>query len=71
VTNNIVLGARSDAEDLKAMRAIGVTYVLNISDKVPNHFPDVLVYHRINIPGKQHVPGDEYGLHESIPFIYV
>lgn len=51
MTNNIVLGARADAEDLKAMRGLGISYVLNISDKVPNHFPDVLVYRRINIPG--------------------
>ena len=35
------------------MRAQGVSYVLNISDKVPNHFPDVLVYRRIHIPGKR------------------
>ncbi len=51
ITNNIVVGSRYDAEDLAALRRMGISYVLNVTDRVPNYFPDVLIYHRVEIAG--------------------
>lgn len=47
----MVIGSRHDAEDLAALRKLGISYVLNITDKIPNYFPDVLIYHKIEIQG--------------------
>ncbi len=51
VTHNFVIGSRYDAEDLSALRRLGISYVLNITDRVPNYFPEVLIYKRIDIVG--------------------
>lgn len=55
VTHNFVIGSRYDAEDLAAIRRLGISYVLNITDRIPNYFPDVLIYHRIDIQGMKDV----------------
>jgi hypothetical protein len=52
ITHNMVIGGRYDAEDLGALRKLGITYVLNITDRIPNYFPDVLIYHKIEIQGE-------------------
>lgn len=51
VTHNMVIGSRYDAEDLGALRKLGISYVLNMTDRIPNYFPDVLIYHKIEIQG--------------------
>ncbi len=50
-----MVGSRYDAEDLAAMRRLGISHVLNVTDRVPNYFPDVLIYHRIDIAGERRV----------------
>lgn len=47
VTQHLVLGCREDAMDLKTMKAIGVTHILNTCKQLPNYHPEHFVYHKI------------------------
>ena len=51
MTNNIVLGSRDDSSHLESLKSLGVTHMLNLTNVVPNSFPDQFIYHNISITG--------------------
>ena len=47
VRGRLYLGDKRDAHDAEFVRKFGITHMLNVSEEVPNYFPDICIYHRI------------------------
>ncbi len=46
-----MLGRKEDAQDLQVLTNLGITHILNITNVVPNYFPDKFIYYQIPIEG--------------------
>lgn len=53
LSNTILLGGRSDAEDLDSLKRLGVTHILNVAVQCSNCFPQSFVYMKIPMLGEE------------------
>ena len=51
ITTNIAIGARDEVSDIKILKDMGITHLLNLTSVVPNHFPDNFIYHNMAVQG--------------------
>lgn len=69
----LYLGTRYDAKNLKQLRAHGVTYILNVSDDVPNYHENDpesgLVYKKLNVADFGADPGISRVFDDAIAFV--
>ena len=67
------LGSTYDAQNLDQLKAHGVTYILNVSDDVPNHHEDTpgvgLVYKKLGVLDWGNDPGISRVFDEAIEFV--
>ncbi|KAJ1435638.1 hypothetical protein B484DRAFT_393444 [Ochromonadaceae sp. CCMP2298] len=49
VTDHVLIGGKSDAEDLARLMDFGVTHVLNTAQQVPNYYQQQFVYLKVAI----------------------
>lgn len=52
LSHTILLGGRSDAEDLDSLTRLGVTHILNVAMQCSNCFPQSFVYMKIPMLGE-------------------
>lgn len=55
ITRHIMIGGRDDVSDLNALKEMGVSHILNLTNVVPNHFPDSFVYYSLPLTDAEHV----------------
>lgn len=53
VSPHICIGAREDAKNLKALKELGVTHILNCAKQLPSSYPREFVHARLELAGRR------------------
>lgn len=46
-----MIGGRDDAKELQTLKNFGVTHILNLTNVVPNMFPESFIYSNLALTG--------------------
>jgi protein-tyrosine phosphatase len=62
------MGSADASQNLEALQSMNITRVINCTEALPNHYPDLLKYIRIPVPDEQASKIDQY-FEDSASFI--